>query len=149
MGSSGKTNRNSIRMITAQPDEQMGSLNICIHRREQMGSPKLSQFHPSLARKPPCDLLHAPSKAIKREKLARRTTSQIVVLVLGMGLSASPAIAAAKKVSILFSGRVPALCDHKNSRNQSERSSSLARRTLRTQKPIGSTGQRLTTCLVY
>ena len=149
MGSSGKPNRNSIKMITAQPDEQMGSLNTCVHRREQMGSPKLSQFHPSLARKPPCNLLHAPSKAIKREKLARRTTSQIVVCLLGISFSASPAIAAADNVSILFSGRVPDLCDHKDSKNQSERASSLARRTLRTQKPIGSNSQRLSTCLVY
>ena len=136
-------------MIAAQPSEQMGSLNICVHGCEQMGSPKLIQSHPNLATNSPSDSCVATGKAIRREKLARRTTGQLLLFVLGMGLSASPAIAATKTVSIVFSGRVPALCDHKNSRNQSERSSSLARRTLRTQKPISSTGQRLTTCLVY
>ncbi|QNJ27586.1 hypothetical protein SynSYN20_03295 [Synechococcus sp. SYN20] len=71
------------------------------------------------------------------------------MFVLGMGLSASPAIATTKKVSILFSGRVPALCNHKESKNQRERASSRGSSTLRTQKPIGLTSQKLTTCLVY
>ena len=114
-----------------------------------MGSRLLSQSHLSLTPKPPCDSLHAPSKAIRLEKHARIATSQLVIFILGIGFSASPAIAATNKVSIMFSGRVPALCDHKESKNQSEGSPSLATRTLRTQKQNGSSGQRLTTCLVY
>lgn len=75
--------------------------------------------------------------------------SQLVGFLLGMGFCASPAIATTKKVSILFSGRVPALCDHKESKNQREGGSSRGSSTLRTQKTIGLTSQKQTTCLVY
>lgn len=75
--------------------------------------------------------------------------SQLAVFLLGMGFCASPAIATTKKVSILFSGRVPALCNHKDSKDQSEGGSSRGSSTLRTQKSIDLTSQKLTTCLVY
>ena len=58
-------------IIAAQPSEQMGSLNIWAYEREQMGSPKLSKSHPSAAANSPYDTLLAPSKPIRREKLAR------------------------------------------------------------------------------
>ncbi|WP_037987937.1 hypothetical protein [Synechococcus sp. BL107] len=83
-----------------------------------MGSPKLIQSHPILATKSPSESRHLPGKAIRREKLARIATSQLFVVLLGMGFSASPAIAATKKVSILFLGRVPALCMNQRNKNQ-------------------------------
>ena len=83
-----------------------------------MGSPKLSQSHPSEPPKSACISRIDPSQAINREKLAQKATSQLVALVLGTGFSASPALTATNQASVRFSGRVPASCIHQRNKNQ-------------------------------
>jgi hypothetical protein len=112
-----------------------------------MGSPKLSQSHPSELPKSACISLIEPSQAIKRAKLAQIATSQLVALVLGTAFSASPALTTTNQVSARFSGWVPASCIHQRNKNQTfER---LTKRKDLAWKASFSRDHKTATCLIY